>query len=226
MRRAAVAVGACAVAAAVAGATLLQRASRASDHLDGPRATADPQADLTDLFAFTSPDNPKHVVMAMAVVPFASSSAGFANGVDYVFRVRRFEPSTPPTIDAAVLDVTCTVAGGDGGPQTVTCAGPNGLMQTATVGDAAGGGDATSAMRVFAGLRADPAFFDRQGAAATVASGHTSFTGTNAYAGVNVLALVVEVDTASAFAVRDAGSDAGMSSPMIAVAAETRRRTR
>ncbi len=224
MRRAAVAVGACAVA--VAGAMLVQRASRASDHLDGPRATADPQADLTDLFAFTSPENPKHVVMAMAVVPFASSSAVFADGVDYVFRVRRIEPSTPPTIDATVLDVTCTFTGGDGGPQSVTCVGPNGLMQTATVGVAAGGGDAGSAMRVFAGLRADPAFFDRQGAAATIASGRASFTGANAFAGANVLALVVEVDTASAFAVLDAGSDAGTATPMIAVAAETRRRTR
>ena len=29
-----------------------------SDHVDGPRSIGDPAADLTDLFAFTSPKNP------------------------------------------------------------------------------------------------------------------------------------------------------------------------
>ena len=29
-----------------------------SDHIDGPRQIGDPSADLTDLFAFTSPENP------------------------------------------------------------------------------------------------------------------------------------------------------------------------
>jgi hypothetical protein len=29
-----------------------------SDHVDGPRSIGDPTADLTDLFAFTSPENP------------------------------------------------------------------------------------------------------------------------------------------------------------------------
>ena len=30
-----------------------------SDHVDGPRSIGDPTADLTDLFAFTSPENPR-----------------------------------------------------------------------------------------------------------------------------------------------------------------------
>ena len=29
-----------------------------SDHVDGPRSIGDPAADLTDHFAFTSPENP------------------------------------------------------------------------------------------------------------------------------------------------------------------------
>jgi hypothetical protein len=44
-------------------------AVRASDHLDGPRAIADPQADITDVFAFTSPENARRVVLAMTLVP-------------------------------------------------------------------------------------------------------------------------------------------------------------
>ena len=73
-------------------------------------------------------------------------------------------------------------------------------------------------MRVFAGLRSDPAFFDRQGALATVTSGHASFTGQNAFASANVLAIVVEMSS-SLFA-PDAGTP-----PVLAVAAETVRRS-
>jgi hypothetical protein len=225
MRRTSVALVACVIA--VAGAALAVRASLASDHLDGPRATADPQADVTDVFAFTSPENPRHVVLAMAVAPFASASATFSDQVEYVFRVQTFEASHPPTLSGTDADVTCTFEGGDGAPQTVTCVAPNGLTQTSTVGDVTGGGDANSPMRVFAGFRSDPAFFDRQGAAATLASGRASFTGTNAYAGANVLALVVELDAARAFTPAEAGAMAdGGALPMIAVAAETNRRAR
>jgi hypothetical protein len=35
-----------------------------SDHIDGPRQVGDPSADLTDLFAFTSPENPARTVLA------------------------------------------------------------------------------------------------------------------------------------------------------------------
>jgi hypothetical protein len=40
---------------AVMGGVAALRTVRASDHLDCPRAIADPQADITDVFAFTSP---------------------------------------------------------------------------------------------------------------------------------------------------------------------------
>jgi hypothetical protein len=225
VRRTRFALGACVIA--VGGAALVYRASLASDHLDGPRTTADPQADLTDVFAFTSPENPRHVVLAMAVAPFAAAGASFSDEVAYVFRVQTFEASSPPTLSGTDVDVTCTFEGGDGAPQTVTCVAPNGLKQTSMVGDVTGGGDANSPMRVFAGFRSDPAFFDRQGAAATLASGRASFTGTNAYAGANVLALVVEVDTARAFTSTEGGAPAdGGALPMIAVAAETNRSAR
>jgi hypothetical protein len=197
----------------------LSSSVRASDHLDGPRTTADPQADITDVFAFTSPENPAHVVLAMAVSPNATPGAGFAAAVDYVFRVRRVTAPQPLTIDSTPLDVTCRFAGGDASPATVTCTAPGGLSATVAVGDASGGGTASSPLRVFAGLRSDPAFFDRYGALATVANGRASFTGQNAFAGQNVLAIVVEVDTHAAFA-----ADAGAARPMLAVAAETVRR--
>ncbi len=213
MNRTALAVG-CALLAA--GALAVHGAVLASDHLDGPRAAAHPEADITDVFAFTSPENPSHVVLAMTVTPFASSSAAFSTKVDYVFRVRRVIAPSPFTLDGAVLDVTCDFD--NAAPQHVTCSAPGGLKTTAAVGDSTGGGDTSSLLRVFAGLRSDPAYFDRQGALATMATGRATFTGQNAFLGANVLAIVVEVDSVAAFG---ANGDGGGVSPILSIAAET-----
>ena len=166
----------------------------------------------------------------MALTPYASADAGFATGVDYVFRVRRVTAPNPLTLDSNPVDVTCTFDGA--AVQKVHCTAPAGLSAEATVGDPAGGGP-TPAMRVFAGLRSDPAFFDWQGALATVARGRTELAGRNAFAGANVLAIVVEIDARAAFVPAvDAGSDAAdggeggspVAMPILAVAAETERR--
>src|SRR5215470_2044202 len=60
-----------------------------SDHVDGPRSIGDPPADLTDLFAFTSPENPAHTVLAACVFPSAGEDAIFSNIIDYSIAVRR-----------------------------------------------------------------------------------------------------------------------------------------
>src|SRR5215510_11575634 len=60
-----------------------------SDHVDGPRSIGDPPADLTDLFAFTSPENPGRTVLAMCVFPYAGENAIFSNVIDYSIAVRR-----------------------------------------------------------------------------------------------------------------------------------------
>lgn len=212
--------------AATAYATALSTVD-ASDHLDGPHTTADPQADIADLFAFTSPENPAHLVLAMTVAPFASGSSRFSSHVEYAFRIRRVIARSPVTLDTPVLDVTCHFD--DATPQNVTCKAPSGLKLTTSVGDGTGGGGPLSPMRVFAGLRSDPAFFDRQGGLATVASGHDRFTGQNAFGGANVLGIVVEVDSATVLVPM---ADAGDGAPpitadtpvsVLAVAAETTR---
>lgn len=213
--RAAVALALLAAAGAVAGVSVV----RASDHLDGPRTTANPAADIADVFAFTSPEDPTKVVLAMTVTPFASDAATFSTQVDYAFRVHRVAALQPLTLDGTVLDVTCDVAPAEGGPAVVTCKGPGGASASAAVGEVKPAGPP---MRVFAGLRADPAFFDRQGALAAVASGRAGFTGQNAFAGADVLAIVVEMDAVIFAAGGEGGVEAG--APVLAVAAETVRR--
>src|ERR1700752_2237846 len=60
-----------------------------SDHVDGPRQIGDPAADISDLFAFTSPENPARTVLAMCVFPSAGEDAMFSNVIDHTIAVRR-----------------------------------------------------------------------------------------------------------------------------------------
>jgi Domain of unknown function (DUF4331) len=201
-------------AVAAAGVLAVLSVGRASDHLDGPRTTADPQADITDVFAFTSPEDPSKVVLAMALTPYASGTSTFSGEVDYAFRVQVVDALQPLALSGVDLDVVCDLTGGDGDAPTMTCKGPQGSTGSAVVGAVSA---ASGSIRVFAGLRSDPAFFDRQGAIVTVQTGRLSFTGTNAFAGANVLAIVVELD--SVLFSGDSGAR-----PVLAVAAETVRR--
>ena len=63
-----------------------------SDHVDGPRQIGDPPSDLTDLFAFTSPENPAHTVVAANVFPSAGVTAMFSNAVNHSIVIRRITP--------------------------------------------------------------------------------------------------------------------------------------
>ena len=60
-----------------------------SDHIDGPRQIGDPSSDLTDLFAFISPENPASTVLAANVFPTCGADAVFSNAVDHSIVVRR-----------------------------------------------------------------------------------------------------------------------------------------
>src|SRR5947208_16727646 len=66
-----------------------------SDHISGPRALADPIADITDVYAFMSPERPGHLVLVQNTLPFAPPSALFSDGLVYRFRVRPLTPRAP-----------------------------------------------------------------------------------------------------------------------------------
>jgi hypothetical protein len=62
-----------------------------ADHGAGPRATANPEIDITDLFAFPSPERPGHLVLIMNAYPFKEIEATrllFSDAIDYRIRVR------------------------------------------------------------------------------------------------------------------------------------------
>ena len=70
------AVGLLSAAAAVGAATLGPGNGTASSHREAPLIAEDPSADLTDLYAFRSPDKPNTVTILANVIPGEDPAAG------------------------------------------------------------------------------------------------------------------------------------------------------
>jgi hypothetical protein len=188
-----------------------QRDGRAADHLDGPAATRDPAADITDVYAFTSPEKASNLVLVMNVFPLATTAAKFSDKVEYNFVIREITGTSPVTLGTTALDVKCKV---DAAATKMTCTAPGGLTKTVDIGATTGA--AADDIRVFAGLRSDPFYFDLDAFKKTVAEKTPKFTspGVNFFKDKNVLSIVVELNVAKAF---------GKATPTLTVAAETKR---
>jgi len=168
-----------------------------SDHVDGPRQIGDPPADITDLFAFTSPENPARTVLAMCVFPSAGESAVFSNVIDYKIAVRRvsvtgignaakFQPADEESRFTFRFELLDRDAAGKV-IQRGTCVLPDGRTLSLTVNDEKGASTPEGDVRVFAGLRSDPFYL------AWIAA--TLEKVPNLLQHDNVLCILVEFDT-------------------------------
>lgn len=177
-----------------------------SDHISGPRALAEPIADITDVYAFPSPIRPGHLVLVMNTLPFAPADARFSDGLVYRFRLRPLSVASggPALFDVASEEfrfdcVFSDPEDEDGDPvreQIGTCTTPKGQSVPFKVDDVAGG--SAHGVRVFAGVRWDPFIMDAPSALKTIATGVLAFKESSSIYldGKNVLSLVVEVDCA------------------------------
>jgi hypothetical protein len=138
-----------------------------SDHIDGPRQIGDPSADLTDLFAFTSPENPARTVLAANVFPTCGIDAIFSNAIDHSIVVRRakvggigevtkFETSVPEIRFSFRFDTLERSAASQKPIQRGTCTLPDGQTLRFVVNDVKGASTPDGTFRVFGGLRSDP----------------------------------------------------------------------
>src|SRR3954451_2034164 len=66
-----------------------------SDHISGPRAVADPIADITDVYAVPRPERPGHLVLVMNTLPFAKLANPLSDGLLYRFRLRPRTSAAP-----------------------------------------------------------------------------------------------------------------------------------
>jgi len=129
---------------------VLTMTAKASDHLDSPATVANPQADISDVYAWTSPDG-RHLNLIMTVLGHS-----FSDKVEYVLHIdsgRIFGHTTASTSIACRFPATDSIA--------------------CRLGDAdSAAGDPTSMagiqgkqgrFRVYAGLRDDPFYNNIKG---------------------------------------------------------------
>ena len=178
------AVGLLTAAAAVGAATLGPGNGTASSHREAPLIAEDPSADLTDLYAFRSPDKPNTVTILANVIPGEDPAAGpnwytFSPNARYNLKIDtngdalpnvtyrfKFHTKTGPFFlgDTAQPFTVTRIAGGKSKVVARGTTPPNNIGPRSTpsyrslaakgVVSVAGGGSA------FAGQRDDPFFGD------------------------------------------------------------------
>lgn len=195
-----------------------------SDHGSGPRALIDPVVDISDMYAFPSPQRPGVLVLVLNVFPFAGPTALFSDAVDYRFRLRSVSPAPGSeavfSVDEKEISLTCRFNApveeqGGSTVQEGTCTVSTGQSVSFRVNDEKGG--EAPGLRVFAGVRLDPFFFDGGRMALTMKTRQLSFepVGHATVFRQNVLSIAVEVEVASVL------GDLGV--PLLAVVSETAR---
>lgn len=174
------------IVTALAGVGLFAATVVASDHHDAPSTINDAAADLSDLYVWHTDQN------VYAVITFAGRRAP--------------APGQSGTYDAEVLYTLEIDADRDTyvDKRVLIQFGQNQLGEWGVSVVAPGVGQITGpveevltsdTLRVFAGLRDDPFFFDLQGHAESLATSSLRFDSTrDSFAGTNATAIVLEID--------------------------------
>jgi hypothetical protein len=128
--------------------------AHAADHLDSPSAVAEPLADITDVYAFMTEDAARLNVI-MNVSPFSASGAAFSTAVTYVVHVNSSAAYGEEQTETQIL---CQFYDTD----SIECWAKDSYV-TGDPSDTAGIESSDGKVRVFAGLRDDPFFFELNG---------------------------------------------------------------
>jgi hypothetical protein len=181
----------------LAAAFLAVPFARAADHREAPGISEDPAADINDVYVFTSPADASKVVFVMTVNPFTPPTNQLASRFSPDVRYRFAIDTTGDAIADEYIDATFSAL--LPGPQQITVKFPGGTVVTGNVTLPTESASANPAVviegaqgiKVFAGPRDDPFFFDFVGFNRFLAGGQ--FTHQDSFAGFNVSAIVVEV---------------------------------
>lgn len=193
------------IAMAVLGGVLL-----AADHIDAPAVTGpgstSPSNDITDVYAFQSPADNSKMVLVMntqgLLSPAATEGAKFPNNVMYEFNIDNTGDNVEDLVIQCLFQsqkmrvygpVAVTTPGTT---STVLTNGPTTDVQVTPYGRTTPFiGTSGEGIKVFAGPRDDPFFFDLARFKEILAGSEGSFRnpGVDAFAGTNVMSIVVEV---------------------------------
>ena len=161
--------------------SLIQFPTHAADHNEAPQVKIDPSADINDLFAFMNPNNSSELILAATYVPFAGTGSKFSDAIEYNFNISNDENN--------YKKITCTFPS----MTQISCSYDGGSSVSGSIGNVISG----NGMRVYAGLRDDPFFFDFGAFTQTVATLQPQFTnpGVDTFLGLDTLAIVIGIDS-------------------------------
>ena len=165
-----------------------------SDHFSGPAVMGDPAVDITDFYAFPSPERPGNLVLIMDVFPLATTQAFFSDVVTHRFRLRPLTRSGGSVVPGAaehLIDVSFDDVPEGTSAQKGSVVTSDGREASFVVGKAL----EQDGLRVFAGLISDPFFMDVEASTGTDISGTWLFSkqGKNTAQFRDCLTIVAEV---------------------------------
>jgi hypothetical protein len=194
----------------VCGTLLVGGIVFAADHIDAPSVTGPSSTslgnDITDVYAFQSPaDNTKMVLVCNVkglMSPATSATATFANNVMYEMNIDNNGDNVEDLVIQFLAQNGKVRAYGPvapAAPGTTSTVRTNGVKTEVDVTPYSAGNPivatGTNGMKMFAGPRDDPFFFDLTRFREIIGGTQTGFRspGVDAFAGTNVMSLVVEV---------------------------------
>jgi len=140
----------------------------AADHGDAANLTTNKAADINDVFAWMNADATK-LNLAMSVVPDAMAADGFGTNVQYVFHINRSAAFPPAAGSQTETLIICEFASATSA-QCWIGSGASAIYISGDLSNTAGVASTDGKVKVFAGLRNDPFFFNLDGFQAAAAA--------------------------------------------------------
>ncbi len=173
--------------------------SFASDHIDGPVTTSHAASDITDLFAFPSPQRKEFLTVILNTYPFVPSNGHFADKVNYQILIREAKLGSVIQTSKGVSFFCSFFTPYDHSKHTVECKSSIGTVTKAKI-NAIKPFVPGSTLDVFAGHRSDPFFFNADWAKAVSNTGVLNPPKPqNTMDQLNVLSIVLEIDVRAHF---------------------------
>jgi hypothetical protein len=144
----------------------LIRPALGSDHADTVETAQNPGRDISDVYIFPSKENPNNVVLVMCVNPLIPGGQGgaarFDSNVLYQFKIDTNANNVEDLVIQAKFDNDANQGVRISGPVRPSTLGTKNKFENAhaTTGKVGTAFNPTAGMRVFAGPREDPFFFD------------------------------------------------------------------
>ncbi len=174
--------------------------SFASDHIDGPVTTKHAASDITDLFAYPSPDQPGSLTVILNTYPLVPSNGHFADKIDYQILIRSASIGSSISTKNEVVISCKFFTPYDHDLHSVECKSSGKVLSGKAKVNALAPFKAGQPIRVYAGNRSDPFFFNADWAKSISDKGILPpAPNSNTMDMINVLSIVINLDVQAMF---------------------------